>query len=172
MSGVRTVWRLGSFAWRAGVGAVALVAFLVGIGVRGVAAQTPVRAIRSVPVTEKAVALTFDDGPDPVYTPQVLSVLQANGAKATFFLIGVQLLRYADLARQEAQAGMELGNHGDHHLSLVGLDPTAIQSEVLPVEREITAITGSRPVLYRLPKGRGDARGLRTLADMGYTIVY
>lgn len=160
-----------------GVAAAALaVAFLVGAGVGGALAPTitgrPVRMIRSVPVPVKAVALTFDDGPNPVWTPQVLALLRTYGAKATFFEIGLALSRYPMLAKQEYQDGMELGNHGFRHLTLSGLDPTAIAAEVRPTEQEITAITGQRPTLYRLPKGRGDATALRTLTEMGYTVVY
>ena len=66
---------------------------------------------------------------------------------------------------------MEIGNHGFHHLVLAGLDPTAIRSEAQPVEREITSITGNRPTLYRLPRGRASGRALRALADLGYTTV-
>jgi peptidoglycan/xylan/chitin deacetylase (PgdA/CDA1 family) len=123
-------------------------------------------------VSVKAVALTFDDGPSPTYTPAILDLLKEYGAKATFFVIGREIMRYPRIVRQELQAGMEVGNHGMHHVALKGLDPTAIAADVLPVERAITAISGNRPTLYRLPKGVGDARALRTLSDMGYAVVY
>ena len=160
-----------------GLGLAALLAvFLVGTGIGGAlapgAGPRPVRTVRSVSVPVKAVALTFDDGPSPEWTPQILSVLQQYGARATFFLVGLELSRYPQIAKQEADAGMELGNHGFRHALLVGLDPTAIEADARPVEQEITAITGQRPTLYRLPRGQGDATALRTLADMGYTVVY
>ena len=165
-------WRLGA---RAGLVAACLAALLVGFGVGGVAAQeapAPVRQVRSLHIPVKAIALTFDDGPSPVYTPAILGVLQEYGAKGTFFVIGQELVRYPDIAKQVAAAGMELGNHGFHHLTLQNLDGTAVTAEARPVERELTAITGARPTLYRLPRGRGDARSLRALADLGYTVVY
>jgi len=166
----------GGWSARGALAGVAAVLLLVGVGIGGAmakgAAPQPVRQVRSVPVQVKAVALTFDDGPDPTYTPAVLSLLKEYGAKATFFVIGREVLRYPDIVRQEVQAGMEVGNHGLNHLTLQGLDPTAIESDVLPVERAITAISGNRPTLYRLPRGVGDPRALRTLADMGYTTVY
>ena len=156
--------------------AAALCVFVFGAGIGGALAQpagsAPVRLIRSVPVPVKAVALTFDDGPSPEYTPQVLALLKEYGARATFFVVGLEIARFPGIAKEEAAAGMELGNHGFRHLSLVGLDPSTIETEVLPVEQEITAITGERPVLYRLPKGRSDSAALRALTDMGYTIVY
>lgn len=162
-----SMWRLAALG--------GCVGFLVGWGAKtalATAPSPPVRIIRSVPVSAKVVALTFDDGPSPQYTPQILQLLQQYGAKATFFVVGQQLVRYPAIAREEYQDGMELGNHGFRHLSLIGMDPTAIEAEVKPVEQEITAITGQRPTLYRLPQGKGDAVANRTLADMGYTVIY
>lgn len=173
---MRSLPVLGGWIARGAVAGGAVAMLLLGIGIGGAAARggapVPVRQIRSVPVGVKAVALTFDDGPNPTYTPQVLALLREYGAKATFFVIGRELVRYPELARQEVQAGMELGNHGMNHLTLKGLDATAVEADALPVERMITALTGNRPTLYRLPKGVGDSRSLRTLADMGYTVVY
>ncbi len=155
-----------------------LAMLFVGLGLGGataagaaVAAPVPVRVVRAVPVPVKAVALTFDDGPSATYTPEVLSLLQQYAAKATFFVVGREVVRHPQLIRQEAQDGMEIGNHGFNHLTVRGLDPVAIQAEAKPVEQEITAITGNRPTLYRLPRGQGDPRSLRALADMGYTVV-
>ena len=166
----KTGWRVGP------LGVAACAAFLLGAGVGRALAPAPppapVRTVRSVPVPVKAAALTFDDGPSPRWTPEILRLLEEYGAKATFFVVGLELVRHPEIVRAEARAGMEIGNHGFRHLVLVGLDPTAIEAEVRPVEQEITAITGDRPTLYRLPRGRGDATALRTLADMGYTIVY
>ena len=167
----------GVIRWTAAAaGAVAML--FVGLGLGGAAAATgtapppvPVRVVRAVPVPVKAVALTFDDGPNATYTPEILSLLQQYAAKATFFVVGREVVRHPQLVRQEAKVGMEIGNHGFNHLTLRGMDPAAIQAEVKPVEQEITAITGNRPTLYRLPRGRSDPRALRTLADMGYTVV-
>ncbi len=173
---MRWAERFGRAGFRAGLFAGALALLLLGVGIGGVAASTanlaPVRQVRSVNIPVKAIALTFDDGPSPVYTPAILTLLQQYGAKATFFVIGQELVRYPQIARTAVQDGMELANHGFHHLTLQNLDPTAIEAEAVPVERELTAITGNRPTLYRLPKGKGDARSLRALADMGYTVVY
>ncbi len=171
------VGAIGGVRWSAAAaGAVAML--LVGLGLGGATAASgapsapvPVRVLRAVPVPVKAVALTFDDGPSTAYTPEILSLLQQNAAKATFFVVGRELVRHPQLVRQEAEAGMEVGNHGFNHLSLRGMDPAAIQAEVKPVEQEITAITGNRPTLYRLPRGRSDPRALRALADLGYTVV-
>lgn len=161
---------------RAAVAGIAAALLLFGVGIGGAFAHgpapRPVRQVRSVHVPIKAVALTFDDGPNPTYTPAILNLLRQYGAKATFFVIGRELMRYPQIVRQEIKQGDEVGNHGMNHLTLNGLDPTAIEAEVQPVEREVTAIAGNRPTLYRLPRGIGDQRALRTLADLGYTTVY
>lgn len=177
--GVRVMGWWQRWGWagaRAGVIAACVAALLLGIGVGGVVASqegsAPVRQVRSVNIAVKAIALTFDDGPSPQYTPGVLNTLKEFGAKGTFFVIGQELVRYPDVAKQVLADGMELANHGFHHLTLQNLDPTSVQAEALPVEQELTALAGNRPTLYRLPKGRGDARSLRALADMGYTVVY
>ena len=171
---VRVLGMGGPVVARLGAAAAAtLVAFLVGLGVGGSAAAGPgpVRQLRSVTVPVRAVALTFDDGPSPDYTPAIVALLQQYDARGTFFVIGQELVRDPEVARETAAAGMELANHGMNHLTLVGVDPTTIAAEAAPVERELTAITGARPTLYRLPGGRGDARSLRTLSDLGYTVV-
>ena len=78
-----------------------------------------------VSTTQPVVALSFDDGPDPAYTPQVLAMLRASGSHATFFLVGAQAAAYPDLDRTEITSGMEVGDHPSTHphlptLSVVG----------------------------------------------------
>ena len=165
------VWRrlAGGRRGRYGVAALgAVVAFALGWRAHGAPAA---RVVRAVPVQEKAVALTFDDGPSPAYTPRVLKLLEENGAKATFFVIGRQVARHPDLVRAEAAAGHEVANHGDQHRTLRGLDASAIETEVKANEQLITDLTGTRPVLYRLPQGRMDPASLATLVRLGYTVV-
>ncbi|WP_241654584.1 polysaccharide deacetylase family protein [Sporolactobacillus shoreae] len=69
---------------------------------------------------QKLVALTFDDGPHPVYTPQILDVLKQYHAKATFFLIGKCMLVYPYLVKCEVVEEYEMGNHTFSHISLTG----------------------------------------------------
>ncbi|GGL51571.1 polysaccharide deacetylase family protein [Sporolactobacillus putidus] len=71
-----------------------------------------------VPNDQKVVALTFDDGPNPVYTPQILDLLRKYHAKATFFLIGKRIQAYPDLVKREVREGHELGNHTFSHVTL------------------------------------------------------
>lgn len=74
--------------------------------------------ITHVETPEPVVALTFDDGPHPVYTPKVLEVLKKHGAKATFFMIGESAHRYPHVVRQVAESGHAIGNHTWAHVNL------------------------------------------------------
>jgi peptidoglycan/xylan/chitin deacetylase (PgdA/CDA1 family) len=66
-----------------------------------------------IPTSERVVAISFDDGPDPVYTPQVLEILREHGIKATFFLVGERVRRFPELRQRIGEEGHEVGNHSD-----------------------------------------------------------
>lgn len=101
------------------------------------------------------VALTFDDGPDPEVTPQILGALAEYDARATFFSIGRALAAHPALAREIAAGGHELGNHSWQHSRLQNF--LAVFEQELEIERgveAIAAVTGGRtPPLYRPPLG-------------------
>jgi peptidoglycan/xylan/chitin deacetylase (PgdA/CDA1 family) len=100
------------------------------------------------------VAITIDDGPDPQITPQVLALLEAYDASASFFCIGERVLRYSDLAQEIVRRGHVIENHSQHHrhnFSLLG--PGAMNSEVSRAQESIFRVTGSRPQFFRAPAG-------------------
>jgi peptidoglycan/xylan/chitin deacetylase (PgdA/CDA1 family) len=100
------------------------------------------------------VALTFDDGPDAEVTPQVLDILDAFGARASFFMVGTSLQACPDLARQIVARGHSLENHSARHLvlfSLLGVD--AIRQEVEQLQASALAIAGVKPRFFRPPAG-------------------
>jgi peptidoglycan/xylan/chitin deacetylase (PgdA/CDA1 family) len=102
----------------------------------------------------RAVALTVDDGPDPGVTPQVLSLLEAQAVRATFFCIGAQVRAHPGLAREILARGHALENHSEHHLhrfSLLG--PRAMADEVLRAQESIASVTGTVPRFFRAPAG-------------------
>ncbi|WP_330336223.1 polysaccharide deacetylase family protein [Streptomyces sp. NBC_00557] len=102
-----------------------------------------------------AVNITIDDGPDPVWTPQVLQVLRENGVKATFCMIGPQAAAHPELVRQVVAAGHRLCDHTVSHDTTMDKKPEAYQSqEILQAERQITQASGGvRPMYYRAPGG-------------------
>ncbi|MHB8985659.1 MAG: polysaccharide deacetylase family protein [Eubacteriales bacterium] len=90
------------------------------------------------------VALTFDDGPDPRYTPQILEILGRYQVKACFFVIGRQARAYPDLIRQIISAGHEIGNHGFSHRVAWFLTPPAVTREIIETTRAIEELTGQK----------------------------
>lgn len=120
--------------------------------------------LRSVQLDERAVALTFDDGPDPRYTPVVLRLLARYGAHATFFLIGSRALAQRALLRAELAAGYEIGDHTLDHSTLTRLSPAAAGREIAAGASAIAAAGAPRPTLFRPPLGELDAAVVRDAA--------
>jgi peptidoglycan/xylan/chitin deacetylase (PgdA/CDA1 family) len=103
---------------------------------------------------EKIVALTFDDGPHPVYTPRVLDILETAGVNATFFLIGRQVRSYPEVVRQIKAQGHEIENHSDNHLFyLPWLPVERMRQEIAGAQEAIYQITGRHPSYFRSPLG-------------------
>jgi chitin deacetylase len=94
-----------------------------------------------------AVALTFDDGPDPEFTPQVLETLIKYNVKATFFLVGQQAEKYPDQVRAIRSLGHEIGNHSGSWRRTILLSPPAFEADLLSAEN-ILEIRG-KPKLFR-----------------------
>jgi peptidoglycan/xylan/chitin deacetylase (PgdA/CDA1 family) len=100
------------------------------------------------------VAITIDDGPDPVVTPRVLDTLDAHGAVATFFCVGERVERHPELAQQIVRRGHAIENHSHrhrHNFSLLG--PNAMRAEIARAQDCIIEITGSTPQFFRAPAG-------------------
>lgn len=110
--------------------------------------------IWEMPGKEKIIALTFDDGPDPIDTPVILDVLKEYGAKATFFTIGRKVQQYPELARRQTAEGHELANHTFSHRFLApSCSVEQIQSEIGRTQETIFAVTGQTARLFRPPGG-------------------
>jgi peptidoglycan/xylan/chitin deacetylase (PgdA/CDA1 family) len=104
---------------------------------------------------DHAVNITIDDGPDPVWTPQVLQVLRDNGVKATFCMVGTQAQAHPDLVKRVVAAGHRLCDHTVSHDTTMDTKSQAYQSQqILDAERQITRASGGvRPLYYRAPGG-------------------
>lgn len=90
----------------------------------------------------KLIALTFDDGPSPEYTPKVLEILDRENVKATFFMVGEWLPGKRALVRQMVQDGQQIGNHTFDHVKLKGLSVAEIQSEISRTDAALADYTG------------------------------
>jgi peptidoglycan/xylan/chitin deacetylase (PgdA/CDA1 family) len=102
---------------------------------------------------ERAVALTFDDGPDPVYTPQILDVLARYEVKATFFVIGRRVDAHPEMVRRIVAAGHAVGSHGYSHAILRGVWPGEITTELDQSDAALYRAAGIRTRLFRHPGG-------------------
>ncbi len=105
-------------------------------------------------IQAKQIAITIDDGPNPAVTPKVLDMLDAWGAKATFFCIGKQVQAYPELAKEIVRRGHHIENHSyrhSHYFSMMGL--SALGREIAQAQSLIQHVTGSAPVFFRAPAG-------------------
>ena len=101
----------------------------------------------------KYVALTFDDGPHPVYTEKILEILRNNNAKATFFVIGENAESYPSLVLAEYEDGHEIGNHTYSHPDMKKLSTESVIEEIEKTQDIIYDITGKQPEIFRSPCG-------------------
>jgi peptidoglycan/xylan/chitin deacetylase (PgdA/CDA1 family) len=118
------------------------------------------------------IALTIDDGPDPLVTPQVLDILDRYAARATFFCVGEKAARYPDLCREIVRRGHAVENHSQHHshhFSLLG--PRGFMRELQAAQSTLSRITGQRPVFFRAPAGLRNPFLDPVLARLGLTLV-
>jgi peptidoglycan/xylan/chitin deacetylase (PgdA/CDA1 family) len=112
------------------------------------------RNLTRLPGTAPQVALTIDDGPDPEVTPQVLALLEAQHAKATFFCVGVRVRQYPELAREIVSRGHAIENHSERHpwrFSLLG--PRGMAQEIQSAQDSIREVTGEVAQFFRAPAG-------------------
>src|SRR3954466_13472828 len=103
---------------------------------------------------ERGACLTFDDGPDRHGTPAVLDALDAAGVRATFFVVGEQLMRNHAIAREAAARGHELALQGYEHVEHGSLRPQAARDDLARALGAFEAATGRRPRFFRPPYGR------------------
>ena len=112
------------------------------------------------------VSITFDDGPDPDFTPQILDILDNHEIKATFFMMGMRVVAAPDLAKEVLDRGHQIGNHTYSHTNLAGISDDLVKYEIVLAQDTIENATGFRPELYRMPYGDGGERVVKVLDKM------
>lgn len=133
------------------------------------AAYTP--PVRTVATTEKIVALTFDDGPDPRYVLSVLRILDEYNVPATFFVIGQAVREYPELTRLIYEQGHALANHTFTHPEVASLTLTEYNQQLAHTNHLLQQISGVRPAYYRPPRGIVTAEGLEAARQQGLQTV-
>ncbi|POX56394.1 bi-functional transferase/deacetylase [Streptomyces sp. Ru71] len=133
----------------------------------------------TVSVPDKTIALTFDDGPDPTWTPQVLKILEEYDVPGTFFLVGSMVSRYPGIVRSMVEQGNEVGVHTFTHVDLSYQSDARVRREMTQTQLALAGAAGITTTLFRAPySSRTDAIDdyswpvYRELGEDGYTSVF
>ncbi|RZU53165.1 peptidoglycan/xylan/chitin deacetylase (PgdA/CDA1 family) [Krasilnikovia cinnamomea] len=127
----------------------------------------PVTTAPATAAARKTIALTFDDGPHPRYTPQVLNLLRKYHVKATFCIVGDNAARYPALVRRIRAEGHRLCNHTRNHANMTRLSNSAARKQITTAQRQIRAAAGVSPTVFRFPYGASNARVRAVVRDCG-----
>ncbi len=126
----------------------------------------------SVDVDGPYIAITFDDGPHPKLTPQLLDLLKARGIPATFFVVGKSVAEYPEIVQRMDAEGHEVANHTWNHPSLTKLGAAGVKSQMDRTDAAIVKAIGKRPTIMRPPYGATNARLNRALdEDYGQKVI-
>jgi len=118
------------------------------------------------------IYLTFDDGPQPVFTPDLLDILSEYNAKCTFFVLGTCVEQYPDVIKRMHLDGHTIGIHGWNHDAITTKDDSTLEREIAATANLIYTITNKYPTLYRPPYGQINADNVRLLkTKLNLTIV-
>lgn len=131
---------------------------------------SPSRFLWRLPV--QAVALTFDDGPDPVFTPRLLDMLKRHNVTATFFVIGEKAAKHPALMRRIAQEGHVLGGHAMYHDEIPNRASNELAADLERCRRVIFDTSGTDTILFRPPRGRVDLGSIQQVCRLGYCMVH
>ena len=119
----------------------------------------------------KKVALSFDDGPSVLYTEQILEILKEYDVPATFFMVGKNVERHPEIAREVAESGHVIGNHSYNHTNLIFHTNKKVREELVRTDQAIHKATGKSPMIFRPPYGGNDPLTLIQAKKMGYITV-
>ncbi len=161
-----------TIAKRAGLVLSATLGIVLGIGHWHALHSAPAGVIRTVDVPEKVVALTYDDGPHPTFTPEILRILDKYGVKATFFIVGSRAEQYPQILKDIVAKGHAIGNHTYSHPANLELETRdQVINELIKCEQVLWRIAGKRTNLFRPPKGLVNESVVKTAAEGGYKTV-
>ena len=142
--------------------AVFLAVFLI-LGVLGMTEYRERQVAVSGTAEDKRVALTFDDGPHPYYTAQLLDGLKERNVKATFFVLGEHAAQYPDLIRRMSEEGHLVGNHTYSHIQLGQNNAEKFKQELIKTNQLLEELTGQEIQYVRPPYGTWDRKFEREL---------
>jgi peptidoglycan/xylan/chitin deacetylase (PgdA/CDA1 family) len=129
------------------------------------------RVLWSAATERRVAAITFDDGPTPVFTPKALDILAAARVPATFFMIGKLVTGYPSIANDVVAAGHEVGNHSWSHLSAATVSDSTNVDEIDRGTETIKTVTGVSPAWYRPPRGMLVGAAVRRAHEQGQGVA-
>jgi peptidoglycan/xylan/chitin deacetylase (PgdA/CDA1 family) len=129
------------------------------------------RVIWSVVTTERRAAITFDDGPDPEFTPKIVEILGRYNVRGTFNVMGYNAVKHADILKATVAAGHEIGNHTWTHLDLAYQSPQETLRQLRRGAEAIEDISGVETRFFRPPRGELTGAAARYAAQLGYDIL-
>lgn len=132
---------------------VYIAAVIAAVGCLSVLLQSQSRQTSAAAMEEKKVAITFDDGPNPNYTAELLEGLKERGVSATFFLLGTEIEKYPELVEQMYEDGHLIGTHSYQHVNLCNLTDEKAVEQVVKTNKLIEQLTGECPQFIRPPFG-------------------
>lgn len=133
----------------------------------------PYGEVWRVPMRRREIALTFDDGPYPFYTPLLLHILNRSGVHATFFIVGRSAQEFPQLVERIVASGDEIGNHTFNHYKLTQLTDDQIAYQIAADDHLLEQFTGGRRLtLFRPPHGRYDRRVVSIAHELGYRTIF
>jgi peptidoglycan/xylan/chitin deacetylase (PgdA/CDA1 family) len=166
---------LGPEMWPWAIGAVAanhVVLGAIGLWPRSTMLGTNLTRLPQAAIARREIALTFDDGPDPEVTPRVLDLLEAHGARASFFCIAENATRHAELCRDIVRRGHNVENHSREHpmnFALRGMG--GMRREITAAQSDLATLTGRVPLFFRPPAGLRSPLLDPVLHDAGLRLV-
>ncbi len=123
------------------------------------------------PSTTNKIALTFDDGPDGLYTSQILDVLKAHNVPSTFFLVGSKAETHAQEVHRIVAEGHVIANHTWSHPDLRKIDSVQLAAEIEQTEKALEKVTGLKTALMRPPYGAVSNEVVENLRDLNYKVI-
>lgn len=127
--------------------------------------------IHHVNTSHKVIAITFDDGPNPLYTPKVLEIFRGVSGKATFFMIGQKMIEHPEIVKAVSNEFHEIGNHTYSHIKLTQLSTTDCLNEMRRTDQIIKDLTGMKPTAFRPPYFDYNDKIVSLTERLGYKII-
>ena len=150
----RSIARARPRRWPVALVAIGLAALAIG-GLRELVNSSTYQLfgdyVARLDIADRVVALTFDDGPDPVQTPLMLDLLDRHAVKATFFMMGRNVERHPEIVRQVLARGHEIGNHSYSHPKMIFMWPWAVRDEIARTDRALRDAGVTGEILFRPP---------------------